>query len=164
MIFRLTLRASNKLRISCERVGQRPVSMLEWYGNLIIVQRRQYFLFTHARSLFSFWTPAAGCNRDNFGPMFRGWATAVLRDYGFSHADIAHIVDQGSDLFGPTADRVIVGSMVEFTRHLRFYIDYKGGLEHMSPRRINDIANNCLMSMIGMEEPVIYLRQILRLN
>jgi hypothetical protein len=92
VIFRATQKVSSKLRIACTAITDGDLSMVEWYCNLITVRRRQFFLFTHAPSLFSFWAPAAGSTRDHFGQMFRRCATETLRDYGFSREmnDIAN--------------------------------------------------------------------------
>src|SRR2546422_6038754 len=66
MIFRATQKVSSKLRIACTAIVDSHPSMVEWYCNLITVRRRQFFLFTHASSLFSFWAPAAGSTLDDF--------------------------------------------------------------------------------------------------
>lgn len=44
--------------------------------------------------------------------------------------------------------------MVDYARMLRHAVDYEGGLERLGARAMNDIANECPMSMIGMESPV----------
>src|SRR5436190_24346950 len=110
MIFRATQKVSSKLRIACTAIVDSHPSMVEWYCNLITVRRRQFFLFTHAPSLFSFWAAAAGSTREHFGQMFRRCATDALRDYGFASSDTAKIIDDGPDVFGKAADRGVVGS------------------------------------------------------
>jgi len=162
MIFRLTHKASTKLRIHCEAIGQGQASMLEWYCNLVIVQRRQFFLFTQATTLFSFWTPAAGWSRAEFSSRFRRHATDTLKDYGFTDQDVARIVDSEPDTFSTSVDRGVTGSMVDYAKMLQYSVDYEGGLDRMSTRAMNDIANECPMSKIGMEHPAEYLRQVLQ--
>jgi hypothetical protein len=132
------------------------------YCNLVIVQRRQFFLFTHATTLFSLWAPAAGWDRNDFSLRFRRHATDTLRDYGFADGDIARIVDDDPDTFATSADRGIVGSMVDYAKMLQYTDDYAGGPERMSTRSMNDVANECPMSKIGMASPARYLRQLLR--
>jgi len=162
MIFRLTHKVSKKLRIRCEQLEQSHASMLEWYCNLVIVQRRQFFLFTHAATLFSLWAPAAGWNRTDFSSRFRHHAMDTLRDYGFADGDIVRIVDDEPDIFATSADRGVLGSMVDYAKMLQFTADYAGGLERMSTRSMNDVANKCPMGRIGMERPARYLRQFLQ--
>src|SRR3989475_7847247 len=96
MIFRATQKVSSKLRIACTAIVDSHPSMVEWYCNLITVRRRQFFLFTHASSLFSFWAPAAGSTLDDFGQVFRQHATDTLRDYGFTNAATAKVIDRKS--------------------------------------------------------------------
>jgi len=162
MIFRATQKVSSKLRIACTVITHGDLSMVEWYCNLIIVRRRQFFLFTHAPSLFSFWAPAAGSTRDDFGSMFRRCAADTLRDYGFSSADIAKVIDDGPDTVAKPADRGVTGSMVDYAKMLRHAVDYDGSLERLGPRAMNDIANDSPMRKIGMESPAEYLQQVLR--
>ena len=162
MIFRVTQRVSSKLRITrAASMGSHPV-MVEWYCNLIPVRRRQFFLFTHATTLFSFWAPAAGPIRDHFPKLFRRYAIDTLRDYGFSSDEIARVIDDGPDVFAKSIDRGVIGSMVDYAKMLRHAIDYEGGFQHLGPREMNDVANECPMRKIGMEYPAEYLRQVLR--
>ncbi len=153
---------SSKLGVACTNLRDARPSTVEWYCNLVIVRRRQFFLFTHAPSLFSFWTPAAGSNRGDFGVMFRRRARETLRQYEFSETDAAKVIDDGPDVFARAADRGVIGSMVDFGKMLRHAVAYEGGLEHLPLRTMNDIANESPMSRIGMENPTDYLRQLLR--
>lgn len=162
MIFRATQNVSSKLRITCITIADSQLSIVEWYCNLIVVRRRQFFLFTHASSLFSFWAPAAGSTRDRFGQVFRQHATDTLIDYGFSRADTAKLIDDGPDAFAKATDRGVIGSMVDFAKMLRHAVDCQGGLERLGRRAMNDIANDSPMRRIGMESPAEYLRQVLR--
>lgn len=161
MIFRATQKVSSKLRVTRTAIADSRPSMVEWYCNLITVRRRQFFLFTHASSLFSFWVPAAGSSRAGFGQVFRRYATDTLRDYGFSDAETAKVIDDGPDAFAKATDRGVIGSMVDYGKMLRHAVDYEGGLEHLGPRTMNDIANDSPMRRIGMESPAEYLRQVL---
>jgi len=162
MIFRATQKLSSRLRIGYTAITESHPSMVEWYCNLITVRRRKFFLFTHAPSLFSFWVPAAGTTRDDFGRMFRRHATDTLRDYGFSDTEAAMVIDDGPDAFAQATDRSVMGSMVDYVKMLRHAVDYEGGLERLGPRAMNDIANDSPMARIGMQDAASYLRQVLR--
>jgi hypothetical protein len=162
VIFRATQKVASKLGVPLIDVSAGRPSMLEWYCNLILVRRRQFFLFTQARSLFSFWTPAAGSTRVDFGGMFRQRATEALRQYDFAESDITNLIEDGPDVFARATDRGVIGSMVDFGKMLRHVVDDAGGVEHLSPRAMNDIANECPMSKIGMANSAAYLRQVLQ--
>ena len=161
MIFRTTQKLSSKLHVVRAVMTDTTPTMVEWYGNLITVRRRQFFLFTPAPSLFSFWVPVAGSTGQHFGRMFRRQAIDALKDYGFSPRDTARVIDGGPDVFAKAADRRVIGSMIDFGKMLRHVAHYEGGLEHLGPRAMNDIANESPMRKIGMESPVAYLRHIL---
>lgn len=161
MIFRTTQRVAARLRVACAAITVGDPSMTEWYCNIVTVRRRPLFLFTHAPSLFSFWTPAAGSTREDFGAMFRRRAIDTLNDYGLFNPDNAKLMDDGPDVFTKAADRSVLGSMVDYGKMLRYAVAYERGLERLAPRAMNDIANECPMSKIGMQAPVQYLRQLL---
>jgi hypothetical protein len=162
MIFRVTRKVSSKLRIAYAAIAYSHLSMVEWYCNLITVRRRQFFLFTHAASLFSFWVPAAGSTRASFGQGFRQHAIDTFRDYGFASADIAKVIDDGPDVFARAADRGVTGSMVDYAKMLRHAVANEGSLERLGPPAMNDLANDSPMRKIGMESPAEYLSQVLR--
>jgi hypothetical protein len=162
MIFRLTQKASTKLGTETTSLASGHPSLLEWYCNLVVAQRRQFFLLTQSATLFSFWMPARGLKRTEFGETFRSEARMALRDYGIRDDDIARIIDDGPDVFGKAADRGVIGSMVDYAKMLQYMVDERGGLENLDPREMNNIANECPMSKIGMEQPAHYLREILR--
>jgi hypothetical protein len=162
VIFRITQKVSSKLGVLRTTRADSERSMVEWYCNIMTVRRRQFFLFTHAQSLFSFWTSAAGSTRNNFGQNFRRQVVDTLRDYGFSSRDAATVIDAGPDVFAKPADRGVIGSMVDFGKMLHHVVDDEGGFERLGPRAMNDIANESPMRKIGMESPAGSLRQILK--
>jgi hypothetical protein len=85
-----------------------------------------------------------------------------LKDYGFTDQDVAKIVDSEPDTFSTSVDRGVTGSMVDYAKMLQYSVDYEGGLDRISTRAMNDIANKCPMRKIGMEHPAEYLRQVLQ--
>ena len=161
MVFRATGKMASRLRIVCSAVNDDSPAMVEWYCNVVVIRRREFFLFTHAPSLFSLWTPAARASRDGFGERFRRGVVDTLKGYGFSTGDAAQILDDGPDVFAKAVDRRVIGSMVDYARMLRDAVEYEGTLEHLDSRAMNDIANECPMSMIDMMSPVDYLRHML---
>ena len=162
MIFRLTRRVVATLRIARPPsiIGSDP-GMTEWYCNLVTVRRRAFYLFTHAPSLFSFWTPAARTSGDEFGVMFRRCAVDTLHDYGFSSTATAKVIDDGPDMLARATDRSVLGSMVDYAKMLRYVVEVEGGLDRLGPRARNDLANESPMSKIGMAAPLQYLEQLL---
>jgi hypothetical protein len=103
VIFRTTQKLSSKLCVTRTVMTDSAPTMVEWYCNLLTVQRRQFLLFTHALSLFSFWVPVVGSTRQHFGQMFRRHAADALKDYGFSARDTAKVIEAA--VGGPAAQR-----------------------------------------------------------
>lgn len=66
MIFRLTQKAAAKLQVKLVAAGSDHPSLVEWYCNVVTAQRRQFFLFTQATTLFSFWTPITEVQRKDY--------------------------------------------------------------------------------------------------
>ena len=163
MLFRITRRAATKLKISDGDLNAAPrvASATEWYCNLTTVRRRQIFLFTQAATLFSFWMPAAGVNRQNFGCAFRREATDVIKSYGFSESQVAKVLDDGPDAFGKSLDRGVIGSMVDFVKMLSYVSDDDALFMSKTARELNDIANRCPMSKLGMDYPIERLTVLL---
>jgi hypothetical protein len=161
MIFRMTQKAMTKLQLTKESIVSisdcSPMS--EWYCNVVTVQRKQFFLLTQATTLFSFWMPAARIKKANFGHEFRDWASQVLADYGFGMSEVGVILQDDPDVFTKSVDRSVTGSMVDYAKMLLYVTKYNGGLENIGLRKMNDIANECPMSKIGMKRPVGYLRE-----
>src|SRR2546425_13313133 len=114
MIFRATQKMASKLRIACCAITDGYPTMVEWYCNVVVLRRRQFFLFTHAPSLFSLWTPAAGLHRDGFRAVFRRGAIGTLSDYGFSKGDASWIIDEGPDVFAKVVVCRVIGSLVGY--------------------------------------------------
>ena len=137
-------------------------SLVEWYCNVVTAQRRQFFLFTQATTLFSFWVPVGDVRREDFTRVFRFHATNTLREYGFVDSHLAKMIDDGPDVFAATVDRGVLGSMVDYAKMLQYTVEEQGGVQVLSRRAMNDIANECPMSKIGMNLPAEYLRDVLR--
>jgi hypothetical protein len=164
VLFRLTKKAAAKLRLEVVANESHHASMIEWYCNLVVVQRRHFFLFTQATTLFSFWIPAAGIKGAEFGRAFREGARDVLAGSGIHERDVEKMVDHVPDVYGKAADRGVIGSMVDFAKMVEYVADDRGGLDHLSLHEMNHIANDCPMSKIGMEQPLSLLQEILRSN
>lgn len=50
----------------------------------------------------------------------------------------------------------------DYVQMLQYTVRYRDGLDRLSPREMNDIANECPMSRLGGTHPVRYLRQMLQ--
>ena len=161
MIFRLTHKTASKLRMKLATVGVDHPSLVEWYCNVVTAQRRQFFLFTQGTTLFSFWVAVTEMRRQDFADS-SAFRPKTRSGYGFADGDLAKMIDDGPDTFATSADRGVLGSMVDFANMLKHTVDHRGGLQSLSRRAMNDIANECPMSKIEMNMPAGYLRRVLQ--
>ncbi len=69
MLVRLTKKAAQKLGVEVKDASL--TSKRESYGNIVVVERRHFFLFTHADTLFSCWALAARVKSDVVSPLLR---------------------------------------------------------------------------------------------
>lgn len=156
MNFRVSRKVTTKLKVTegdlCEVAS--ADSITEWYCNLNNVHRRQLFLFTQATTLFSFWMPAAGIKRETFGTDFRREAKDVMTSYGFPASKVADVLDEEPDTFSKCIDRGVIGSMVDFSKMLGYMAENEPRFRAMTTRDLNDIANRCPMSRLGMDCPI----------
>ncbi len=152
MILRLTQKTALRLKQRRADLADIDVDdpMREWYVNVVVADRIPLLLFTHAASLFSFWTRAAGVTS---GPAlsarFRDEGRDVLAEYGFPDRHVDLLLGQPPDILALTVDKGVLGSMVDYAAMLRWHVAGHAGLAGLSRRRLNDIANECPMSRIG---------------
>ncbi len=158
MVIRCTERARKRLRLEptdIVDIGDGPPSLKEWYCNCLVLQRRPFFLVTHAPTLFSFWMPVAGhTNRPGFSAAMRKYARNALAEAGVvDEASAAEVLDDGPDLFSKTCDRGVLGSMVDFAHMSKAVVAHQGVLAHVSLDEMNSLMNRSPMSKLGMQAP-----------
>ena len=93
MILRVTQKVRDKIKLTVldadEAVGQNGLQFLnEWYANLFTLDRRSYFIFTEATTLYSIVQESNGINNRK---TFEGLATDVLFSLFKVHGDILPI-------------------------------------------------------------------------
>lgn len=157
MIIRCTGRARKRMRLeltdTADTGGGSP-SLKEWYCNCVVLQRRPFFLVTHAQTLFSFWMPVAGhANRPAFSVAMRKHARKALAEVGVDEVSAATVLDEGPDLFSRTSDRGVLGSMVDLAHVSKAVVAHRGGLAHVSLDEMNRLMNRSPMSKLGMQAP-----------
>lgn len=157
MIIRCTERARKRLRLELTdfaAIADGPSSLKEWYCNCLVLQRRPFFLVTHAQTLLSFWMPVAGhASRPAFSLAMRKYARKALAEVGVDEVSAAKVLDDGPDLFSKTSDRGVLGSMVDFAQMSKTVIARQGGPAHVSLDEMNTLMNRSPMSKLGTQAP-----------
>jgi len=157
MIIRCTKKAQKRLYLKpsdLSSISADNTEMKEWYCNVAVLQRRPYFLLTHGITLFAFWMPLAGNTAiEDFSKKMREYALSAFRTAGISGWGIFQVLDDEKDLFAKTADRRVVGSMVDYVKISKFQLEYRGGMQYLPLESLNCYLNDMPMSMLGMSSP-----------
>jgi hypothetical protein len=165
MLVRCTKRAQTRLRLKVADlvdVPDAPAGPAEWYCNVAVLERRPFFLLTHASTLFAFWMPVAGSTApDVFGRRAREHAGAALASAGVDASKAGHIVGEGPVVFAKTRDRRVLGSMVDQVHMTKACLAYDGGLGQVGVDGLNESINEAPMSAIAMQSPRIAILRLL---
>jgi hypothetical protein len=122
----------------------------EWYANLFYIERRKCVFFTHAPTLFSFisFDVRRPEIRDLSG-LFRKELERALRDERFSDEAIRRVLfETGEIRFDRTADRSVLGVMVDQVKITQYFAWHDGGLEKCDRVDIVRRLNRTPMSTI----------------
>ena len=108
-----------------------PESVLgEWYANLFYIERRKCVIFTNAETLFTVisFDVRRPEIRDLAG-LFRKELERVLREEQFSDEAARRVLGEAEGVqFDRTADRRVLGVMVDHVKIAQHMVGYKGGL------------------------------------
>ncbi len=138
-------------------------SALDWYANLLWIDRRKCVLFTNVGTLFGFLVPdvlKAWLRR--LPELFVDHLRANLAYGGFEAADVRTALR----LFAEPAiqratSRSVLGSMNDYAGQLRVHIEMDGGLCRCSILAINQKVSESPMSAIGYSRGNVELRRVL---
>ncbi len=125
----VVLRATQKVLRLLPQSGHSPgasdTALGDWYVNRIVIARQPLLLLVSEKSLLSILTPA----RDVKGlPKRLPEAVAArLRRLGIDEAVVAaEIGAMSAVVVGKTTDRSVTGQMVDFAKHLTYYLPDNG--------------------------------------
>jgi len=122
-----------------------------WYANLFYIERRKCVIFTNAPTLFSLisFNVRRPEIRDIAG-LFRKGLEQALRDERFSNEAIRRVLfETGEIQFDRTADRSLLGVMVDRVKITQYFAWHGGGLEKCDRVDIVRRLNRIPMSTIG---------------
>jgi len=152
MIFSCTKKVSEKLKKykTCENAKE-ETSFLNWYMDMLTLKRKNYFLFTHSQTLFSFFI-YAGTKKEfqNIEVLFeKKLKQQIVKTFGFqSAAAMSKLFPKvNNHRFVKTNSRSILGSMNDFKFHIQANLHYHGGLTEyfeLINLRINEIPMGAL--------------------
>lgn len=101
-------------------------SFHNWYVDVIMLERKKYFLFTHAESLFSFFIYAGTKQQHvNIETLFtEKLKELVIREVGSSEAYLKEAAPENADFrFEKTNSRSILGNMNDYKNQIYCHVD-----------------------------------------
>lgn len=162
MVLRCTAKLLKVLGI---RPSQLPeliphIPWMEWYANLIWIERRKCLLITHAPTLFAVFVPDV--LKSDLTPM---------SDFIARHVRLA-LLEEGlpPETFGVldhldlarTADRRILGCMNDQALHCEYVVFGHGGLDRCDPSDLNRSLRRSIHSLTGVKYPVELVEEHVR--
>lgn len=124
---------------------------VEFYANLLWVDSRKCLIFAEAKTLFCFLVP--DILKKDIAP-FGEFIVARLEFELVTEElprDLFGSFDASRVSVGPTRDRAVLGSLVEFGRHAGYRIDAEGGLHRANIGEINARLRRMPMARHGRD-------------
>lgn len=129
--------------------------LFNWYVDLMNLERKNYFLFTHSQTLFSFFlyagTKAEILNLENL--FAKKLEEMIIREIGSSEKLTQALLPNNANFqFMKTNSRKVLGSMNDFKFQIKVMIDHHGPLSQTYDK-INHLINTIPMGTLKYEYP-----------
>lgn len=153
MVIRCTEKLFRLLGESPPQAPDAPAGLLEWYCNLIWIDRRKCLLFTHANTLFSVFVP--GVRKAEIIPLGRIFLVhlgVALEQEALPSGTFGHI-DPSTTRLVRTNSRSVLGSMNDFALNCSRFAAQKG-LDAGSVRELNHWLRRIPMRALKYDYPI----------
>lgn len=157
MIFSCTKKVLDKIKkYRSVETDKTDIGFHNWYVDLIVLDRKEHFLFTHSESLFSVFVHIGRKAQvlDLEHLFTERLKNALDRTYSETSTQYLELLlaEIGSSKFLKTNNRVITGCMNDFKFQLQTMLDQYGDLSEYH-NQMEDSLNNCPMGSIDMKYP-----------
>jgi uncharacterized protein DUF6933 len=163
LVIRCTEKLFRLLGESPQQPPDAPAGLLEWYCNLIWIDRRKCLLFTQADTLFSFFVP--GVRKAEIVPVGRFFlvhlGTALEQEA--LPSDVFGHIDPSTTLLAKTNSRSVLGSMNDFALHCSRFAALRG-LDAGSVRELNHRLRRIPMRALKYAYPIDCVQRLSRPN
>jgi hypothetical protein len=163
-ILRCTKKLLSELKLKPEDYQEPQNDLSGWHANLLGVDRRKCALFTHDKTLFSFFIP--GLTKPDFqriGDVFGQSLFKTLMREEFPQRQIELFLDDIRDIhFAKTNNRSVLGSMNDLIFQLKYMVGDYGGLANADIMKLNYDLNRIPMSAIEEIYSIYELRKLLK--
>lgn len=160
MIFSCTKKVLEKLKkyktIESEKGED---GLYNWYIDLLNLERKNYFIFTNSKTLFTFFV-YAGTQRElkNIESIFEDkLKEQIIREVGTNPRYLEQLFSGKAYRFMKTNSRSILGSMNDLKFQIQVQIQHKGKLLHTYDL-INHLINEVPMRALDYGQPVKIMR------
>jgi len=169
MIFSCTKKVLDKVKKHHPVLSEKTeVGFYNWYVDLLNLERKNYFLFTHSQTLFSFFLYAGTkAELQNLQSLFeQHLQEMVIREIGTNELFLKEVISSNADYqFMKTNSRQVLGSMNDFKFQIKVMVDHHGPLMH-TQSKINHLINTIPMGALKYQYPVNAMKEAIleRLN
>jgi len=161
MIFSCTKKVQDKLKkYKPIESNKEETGFYNWYVDLINLERKNYFLFTNSKTLFTFFV-YAGTKKEltNIENIFENkLEEQIIREVGTNPQFIKKVFNEKKYRFVKTNSRSILGSMNDFKIQIKIQVQHKGKLE-FTYDLINHLINEVPMGTLKYAQPVEVMRK-----
>lgn len=162
MVFSCTKKVLDKIKkYKTVEIDKEEIGFYNWYIDLINLERKNYFLFTNSKTLFSFFV-YAGTKKEliNIEKIFETkLKELIVREIGTSSKYFENLLPNNNTFrFLKTNSRSIIGSMNDFKIQIKVHIQHKGELKY-SYDSINHLINKVPMGALKYAQPVEIMKK-----
>ena len=162
-ILRCTKKLLSELKFKPPDSMQPAGEFSSWHANLLRIDRRKCILFTHDKTLYSFFV--AGLTKphfENIREVFRQNLFKSLMPETLPQKHIEIFLDDIREIeIAKTNNRSVLGSMNDLTFQLKYQIAYEGGLLNTDITKLIHDLNRIPMSAIEEIYSIYELRKLL---
>ena len=162
MIFSCTKKVLDKIQkhktIENNKEG---IGFYNWYVDRINLERKNYYLFTNSKTLFSFFV-YAGTQKEikNIESIFKNkLKEQIIREIGSNPNYLKRVFPTNKNYrFLKTNNRSVLGSMNDFKIQIKVQIQHKGELKNTYDL-INHLINEMPMGYLNYRQPIKVMKK-----
>ena len=162
MIFSCTKKVLDKIRkYKTIEIEKEEIGFYNWYVDLLNLERKNYFLFTNSKTLFSFFVYAGTKNElKSIEEIFQTKLKELIdREIGSNTKNFENLFPVNKKFrFLKTNSRSILGSMNDFKHQIKIQLQHKGELKY-SYDLINHLINEMPMGSLKYSQPVELMKK-----
>ena len=167
MIFSCTRKVLNKIeKYKIIGASKKEVDLHNWYVDSMIIERKNYFLFTNSLTLFSFFEYVGTKNELlNLENIFRErLELQLVKELTSMDKKIEKVIPKKCQFaYVRTNSRSVLGSMNEFKNHIQAHLEIDGGLNSYKMQK-NYFLNEMIMGALKYEKPKGRMKKVLELT